>query len=116
MINRNADLKREIKILRTQFKKQEYELEHGVGTFFEDDVDDLYAVDKKHKETVSRSRRRAWWPAAKLFLTILFSCTHKPVSCVRRAPYVAAPKAGLDATRAMETEEHHFHGGRAQPA
>jgi hypothetical protein len=59
VVNRNADLKREIKILKTQFKKQEYELAHGVGTFFEDDIDDLYAVKKKLQETVrSQSERR----------------------------------------------------------
>lgn len=51
-MNRNADLRKEIKILKTQFRKQEYEQEHGKGTFFEDDVQDLYAVNKREQETV----------------------------------------------------------------
>ena len=39
-------LKAEISALTTQFQKQRYEAEHGVGSFAPGDTHDLYAVER----------------------------------------------------------------------
>lgn len=52
IVNQHAALRKEIKQLKTQFEKQEFERVHGEGTFFEGDTDDLYKV-KRENVTVS---------------------------------------------------------------
>jgi hypothetical protein len=53
ILKQHDALRQEIRQLNNQFKKQEHEAKHGAGTFFEGDVDNLYAVERE--QTVTRA-------------------------------------------------------------
>ncbi|EGD77364.1 myosin X [Salpingoeca rosetta] len=54
VLKTNDELRMEIKKLKTQFDRQEHEAAHGMGTYDEDDVEDLYAVERSVEDTIPR--------------------------------------------------------------